>query len=1077
MADIQDTDLFLVNRNNTTSTLPASDLMAEILDDDLMLVNRGGQTYKVTGAEVKDSLGPSESPPSMTGATLAGSGPGFSGETYTTTLLDYFPGEPEADQTMKAKVTGALLLEGETSPITGVVTAIATSFDCKGSNPQNFGTGWIDLNANNISWDSLTSDRGTDIPIGDNITNGGSDQVRLFRSNTPSDIPGLLLGLAGYSGSTVQHEVWSSPDGTAGSWTSLGQKTNDEIGAGVLVPGEYGALTIKDSYMTVDTYTCIGSEELTTLSLTDRKDLDNGLFLPGDVVQIDVTQVPADPPRSSDYTLSFSGSAQGVDFDPVFDGNIDTFGSWKPRVDTSTYQVKFSFEQLEYIGTEGKLWFRPVSTITSVDVTFNGGIKVRMQSTTERPAGSSEDGWYVIAREDVPADATVMYEITIDLLTNSSDTFYVGSFVIGDRVVSETAYVSTEVSIVGIDPVDSKMAVNGGTWNVGETVKNTVARAPVVTPETDEIVGYDEATTTLTFAGDKDLALLKAGDDIVQDSGGYIPESAPIIGVGAPVLIDVVDRASINTGGLTPTGSAADLFSPSGSWGIPRWSGSRSGDMTIAWDGGLIPANQIRVTASHSSNFTATLSVYFTDGTGDSGVISSIQNSDVTIDCEGKIPSSIVYSWKAQSDCSVVVNGVFLDGNRVEATINAGQDLFLQTNKDLENFREGDVVQKLLSESPVYFAVNDPDGPPGVGSSFTIYDTCSIDMTSTAAQSVGVDENRPGGYTLKSLIFDLLINEGDITVGAGTTGWTVASSIDGVTWVSEGVIDPGAGTSMRATMVNQPTARYIALGAATMSNNWNGVDAFTVAMNQAIVDVWASGEYPATDLPTTQDIKVTGINTQTNVMGVTGGTWTNGMVVTGPTTTPGTGTVDSADPVAKTITLSAVDETFPKRWISNGGKFAIGPTGPATRVDAYLTWSGNQVTGIKSGDPGYFQAPPNLELTFTDPSPTGQTWDQELPAGTTIATRVQATNASGSADSGWSNTVTPRFLRPGDALPETFAETTLRMATFDNRAAVYQGEQAMAKREALAKQLEAQGVDAAELLGVKAKAKRSRKKD
>ena len=31
--------------------------MATILDDDLMLVNRGVQTYKVTGADVKDSLG------------------------------------------------------------------------------------------------------------------------------------------------------------------------------------------------------------------------------------------------------------------------------------------------------------------------------------------------------------------------------------------------------------------------------------------------------------------------------------------------------------------------------------------------------------------------------------------------------------------------------------------------------------------------------------------------------------------------------------------------------------------------------------------------------------------------------------------------------------------------------------------------------------------------------------------------------------------------------------------------------------------------------------------------------------
>ena len=174
--------------------------------------------------------------------------------------------------------------------------------------------------------------------------------------------------------------------------------------------------------------------------------------------------------------------------------------------------------------------------------------------------------------------------------------------------------------------------------------------------------------------------------------------------------------------------------------------------------------------------------------------------------------------------------------------------------------------------------------------------------------------------------------------------------------------------------------------------------------------------------------------------------------------------------------LSASDESGTKRWIVNQGKTVIGPTGPATASTAYLSWSGKQVIGISTTDPGYKAAPTDLELVFTDPAPTGQTWDQELPAGTTIATRVVATNDSGFADSDWSNTVTPRFLREDDALPEAFAETSVRMATFENRAAVYQGEQAQAKREELYKQLEAKGIDAAELLGVKAKAKRRRRK-
>ena len=60
-----------------------------------------------------------DSPPSVTGATLSG-GPGFSGKTYTTTLVDYDPGEPAATQGMKAQVYGSLQIAAESSAITAV---------------------------------------------------------------------------------------------------------------------------------------------------------------------------------------------------------------------------------------------------------------------------------------------------------------------------------------------------------------------------------------------------------------------------------------------------------------------------------------------------------------------------------------------------------------------------------------------------------------------------------------------------------------------------------------------------------------------------------------------------------------------------------------------------------------------------------------------------------------------------------------------------------------------------------------------------------------------------------------------
>ena len=58
MANVNDTDTFLVNRSNSSYQLQAQNLMAELQDDDLMLVNRAGKSYKATGAEIKESLKP-----------------------------------------------------------------------------------------------------------------------------------------------------------------------------------------------------------------------------------------------------------------------------------------------------------------------------------------------------------------------------------------------------------------------------------------------------------------------------------------------------------------------------------------------------------------------------------------------------------------------------------------------------------------------------------------------------------------------------------------------------------------------------------------------------------------------------------------------------------------------------------------------------------------------------------------------------------------------------------------------------------------------------------------------------------
>jgi len=182
---------------------------------------------------------------------------------------------------------------------------------------------------------------------------------------------------------------------------------------------------------------------------------------------------------------------------------------------------------------------------------------------------------------------------------------------------------------------------------------------------------------------------------------------------------------------------------------------------------------------------------------------------------------------------------------------------------------------------------------------------------------------------------------------------------------------------------------------------------------------------------------------------------------------PGTGIVGSVDVPEKTITLSTNGNEYPKRWVANRGKFVTTDRKPAVATTAFLEFSGTQVTGLTSADPGYKPADPSLQLTFSDPAPSGSSWDTELPTGTTMQTRVFATNSAGTADSLWSNTVTGRKL-PLDSteseFQNAFLESTARISTFENRADVYQGQLAQQKRDDLNTEIAANlGITTAEL--------------
>ena len=96
--------------------------MAEIQDNDLLLVNRGGTSYKITGADVKESLDPTK-PPSINTVTLSEddtSGARFTNQGFTTNVSLGDQGIPGAALGLKATLQAKVIDKLKTSAIVDV---------------------------------------------------------------------------------------------------------------------------------------------------------------------------------------------------------------------------------------------------------------------------------------------------------------------------------------------------------------------------------------------------------------------------------------------------------------------------------------------------------------------------------------------------------------------------------------------------------------------------------------------------------------------------------------------------------------------------------------------------------------------------------------------------------------------------------------------------------------------------------------------------------------------------------------------------------------------------------------------
>ena len=193
MAELQDTDKFLVNRSGNSYQLKKETLMAELLDDDLMLVNRAGISYKATGAEIKESFGPEEEPPEIDSVELTEvkNGYRYTDKHFPYTVDMAVDGEPAPGYALKAKLSGTTFnFAVESDSITKV----------EGAGENVYATDTIASVAGNVL--TFPTDKDFDkFEVGD-VVQGAWNQSEVWSNNLTS--PGTIkTPTSGFDGSTA----------------------------------------------------------------------------------------------------------------------------------------------------------------------------------------------------------------------------------------------------------------------------------------------------------------------------------------------------------------------------------------------------------------------------------------------------------------------------------------------------------------------------------------------------------------------------------------------------------------------------------------------------------------------------------------------------------------------------------------------------------------------------------------------------------------------------------------------------------------------------------------------------------
>lgn len=672
----------------------------------------------------------------------------------------------------------------------------------------------------------------------------------------------------------------------------------------------------------------------------------------------------------------------------------------------------------------------------------------------------------------------------VDAPANESRTTYTGKI----NINTTDIYISWEVTVT---PAEASPDINtvvvtedtpGGSrfedqtfttsismTNDGEPVSNKYYSYKVqgniyVDAETSVIIAVSTsgAEVGLTFADDKDLSLFKAGDQVVQDSGGT-PVTSTISNVSldggwnyATSYSDDLARNNRWYGvvfgsnkyvavGDRTTASASPyraMYSSNGT----SWTGSTSLDTSTTWYGvGYGGSRFVAVGNSGKSAYSSNGSSWTMS---DSSSLGSYIWFDVTyggnkyVACGGSSNAGSMYSsnginWTLQSISGTDVSwrGIAYGGGRYVAVgYKSGSSIFAAWSTSATSWNTVADSSGSLQGSWQSIAYGNNKFVAVCRSSSGFNFMYSTNGSSWTGSNLLNESGSVLSYDWTSVTFD-----GQKFVAVGIENVT-ASSTDGINWTTAPLPSNSKGYDTYSA-VTYGNGKFVAVGenqnynlstdnpAIIYSTNGMSADTVLTFSNRTNLDNFRLND-EVTSSPAGATGTISAFGGTSLTLTSTTGTWSNGKAVTGPTFPAATGTVNSVNLGSKSINLVSVTSRFLETESTYDSDKKLNKTVGTTRTDDNATvWldtnNSRQVTGTSSAPTYYSTQSTTDSVSFTLPTSSGLTWDQEFLAGATIQASVYAQNPIGrNPESGTrlSNVVQPGGTR---SIPDSMTEAEL----------------------------------------------------